>query len=727
MMRSRLNYIRKSILLLGIVLMIVFVSGKNVSVQAASPKVTVSQKSKTSKKVKIVVTANDITDISVEDFYYYGTDDNYHTLKKSSLTWYMSGSNKIVLEYTCSETKQGKYYVDLQVEWDGGYETDYLEAKFTYSTEKNTDDKTVLIQKPYTGRITIGNTKFTNFYKIDGTVEQGAQTPGKKYTVYVLYKAKTKSIVNNNNVSLRWGNQSFSGTVKRDTEKDGEGYWNFKATFNITTSGDNEGTLVAYYSGEKSVSKSLGIKLESDGTKPVIKIDGKYAKGKTKYINKEVSVPITIQEKNFDQSKTTVTVNGKATSVSWSGSGNEHRANVNLKEGKYVIEVTATDKAGNQGDTVKSCTIIVDKKNPKVKIEGFENGTGKGLQNGEIVPYPLKITISDETKIGTQKVQLYRLSDDGKNKTKIDLDVVASDNKVEYFIDDLVDDGYYSLSISVADKAGNKPVKKTVKSEGKRAYNISNGKVTGAFTVNRAGSLYLAENEEIYDKPIKELSDIVIYEYNKNEIISHTVEIIDSISTKELSLSDYEFKKINKSDKAEYKYKYEYIIHADNFEEGYYNIQINSTSIAGKNGTLIAQTEESNSLNKTIILDKTAPQIVLFEGTSGGAIKLKLRDENLDETSVQVIVNGKQYTLQKNEADSTSTNIVFEGDVNTNPQDATVICKDLAGNETRGGEISIEKDGILKSVLIYGGLSLGAIVLIVGTIIIVVVINRRKK
>lgn len=725
MMYSKFRYIKKSAFLLGLVFMMLFVSGENISVQASSPKVTVSHKSNSSKKVKVVVTANDITDVSIEDFYYYA-NDKYYDLKKSSLNWYISGSNKVIIEYTCSEKNQGKYCIGIMIGYDEGL-TDYVEAKFTYSTGKktSTDTKTVLIGNP-SRNISIGKTEFVKFYEIDESVEQNPQQPGKTYTVHVLYKGKTKTIVNSNNVLLKWGNQSFTGTVKRDqTQMDG--YWHFNATFNIKTIGDNEGPLVAYYNGEKSTSKSLGVKLESDGTKPVIKIDDKYAKGKTKYVNKDVSVPITIQEKNFDASKTTVTVNGKATSVSWGGSGNTHQANVNLKEGKHVIEVSTTDKAGNKADNVKSCTIIVDKKSPKVTIEGFENGTGKGLKNGEIVPYPLKITISDETKIGSQKVQLYRLSDDGKSKTKIDLKVTTTGNKVEYSIDDLVDDGYYSLSISVFDKAGNKPEKKTVKSEGKRPYNISKGKVTGAFTVNRAGSLYVAENEEIYDKPIKVLNDIVIYEYNKNEIISHKVEIIDSISTKELGSGDYEFKKISNSDKAEYKYKYEYIIHADNFDEGYYNIQISSTSIAGKNGTLIAQTEESNSLNKTIILDKTSPEIVLFEGTSGGKIKLKLRDDNLDETSVKVVVKGKEYTLQKNEDDSTSTNIVFEGDVNTNPQGATVVCKDLAGNETKGGEIVIQKDSILKNVLIYGGLALGALVLIVGTIVIVVVINRRKK
>ena len=203
--------------------------------------------------------------------------------------------------------------------------------------------------------------------------------------------------------------------------------------------------------------------------------------------------------------------------------------------------------------------------------------------------------------------------------------------------------------------------------------------------------------------------------------------IIDSISTKTLDSNMYTFKKFDKSDNPKYRYEYRYVIKKDNFNEGNYNIQINSNSIAGQNGTLIARTNESNSLNKMIIIDKTPPEIVMFEGTSCGKIKLKIRDDNMDENSVKILIGDKSYDLKKNDDESTSTNSVFEGDIGKNPLNAKISCSDLAGNITKGGKITIIKESYIKQILIFGGLALGAIVFIALTVITIVMVNRNNK
>ena len=189
----------------------------------------------------------------------------------------------------------------------------------------------------------------------------------------------------------------------------------------------------------------------------------------------------------------------------------------------------------------------------------------------------------------------------------------------------------------------------------------------------------------------------------------------------------YTFKKLDKSDNPKYRYEYRYVIKKDNFNEGNYNIQINSTSIAGQNGTLIARTNESNSLNKMIIIDKTPPEIVMFEGTSSGKIKLKIRDDNMDENSVKILIGDKSYDLKKNDDESTSTNSVFEGDIGKNPLNAKISCSDLAGKITKGGKITIIKESYIKQILIFGGLALGAIVFIALTVITIVMVNRNNK
>lgn len=722
-MGSNVKKIMKKFILSGVVCMLLLTVSNASQVNAAGAKMKVAPREKENRNVTVTITAKNIEEVNISEFYYYDSKNKLHNLKTSSVAKYQNGSDTITLKYKCDPKKSGTYTLSVEGTYnDGTYYSLYKE--FTYI--KKADDKVYVGLGTDDREVNIGDYTYRKSapYKLPNNKSEEIIAPNKEYTVKVLYRSQKKGI-SRNEVYLKWGNKTIypnSTPVKSGGLADN--YISYVATFALDTKSDNEGTLTASSGGSNM---SLKKKLVVDGAKPVVKIDGKFTGNKTKYFNKDVSVPVTIEEKNFDSGKTTVTINGKSTNVSWSGSGSSQRASVKLHEGKNVIEVQSTDKAGNKSKTAKSCEIIVDKKSPKVEIKGFENGTGKGLKNGEKVPYPLTITITDETKLGSQSVNLYKLSDDGKRKSKIELQSSGDDKKVEYYIDDLKDDGYYTLTVTANDKAGNEPKKSTVKSEGKRPYNLSKGKIKGVFTVNREGSLYMAENEELFNKPIKDLDDIVIYEYNKNEISEHSVVIIDSISTKTLDAGQYDFRKLDESDNPKYKYKYEYVIKKDNFSEGNYNIQINSTSIAGKNGTLIARTEESNSLNKTIILDKTTPEIVLFEGTSGGKIKLKIRDDNIDEESVKILLAGKTYELKKNDDESTSTNIVFEGDIGKNPTNAEVSCSDLAGNIQKGGKITVIKESVIKQVLIYGGLTLGVLIFIVGTVIIIIMVNRKKK
>ena len=717
----------KTIMQFGVVCMLLLVFSDVTQVSAARPKMVIDSRNKEDRNVRITVTATNLEDVDVFDFFYYDSNDKMHNVKSSNVKKYRIDQNTFVLKYKCDSKKSGSYTMSVDAIYNGG---NYYNLTKTFSYINKTDserEKNAVHIGGFSGPIVInvnGNDITYNKtpYKLPN--DNGGIIPQKKdYKINVLLRSQKR--VDPSDVYLMWGNQRISASQNDIVPGESQGiYRGYNVTFSLNTNSDNEGSLTIYTSSE---SKSLGKKIEVDGTKPKIKIDNKFTGNKTKYINHDVSIPVTIEEKNFDSGKTTVKINGKNATVSWSGSGNTHRGDIKLGEGKNIVEVQSTDKAGNKSETVKSCVVIVDKKSPKVVIKGFENGTGKGLKNGEKVPYPLNIILSDETKIGKHAVSLYKLSDDGKRKSKIDLKSTVDGNRIEYSIDDLKDDGYYTLSIYVTDSAGNSPKKNTLKSDGKRPYVISKGKVTGAFTVNRDGSLYVAEKEDLFDKPIKDLNDIVIYEYNKNEISKSSVVIIDSISTKTLDSNMYTFKKLDKSDNPKYRYEYRYVIKKDNFNEGNYNIQINSTSIAGQNGTLIARTEESNSLNKMIIIDKTPPEIVLFEGTSSGKIKLKIRDDNMDENSVKILIGDKSYDLKKNDDESTSTNLVFEGDIGKNPLNAKVSCSDLAGNTTKGGKITMIKESSIKQVLIFGGLALGAIVLIVLTVITIVMVNKKKK
>ena len=561
------------------------------------------------------------------------------------------------------------------------------------------------------------------FKDISGGKKDGStyyMKPGEKLNVDVLYSSADKSGTSQK-AYLKWGEKSMHGS-ESGSFKDSGIYYK-KVKYSVSSATDYEGSLTTY--GTNS-SRSLGCKLIIDGTKPRIKIDSAYTGKGTKYTNKTTSVPITIEEKNFDSSKTEVTINGSRTSVSWSGSGTTHTANVQLKEGKNIIEVKSTDKVGNVSDTAKSQEIIVDKKAPKVNIVGFGNGVGKGLQNGQVVKYPIKITVSDETKLGSVQVKLVRQNANGGEKEEINLQRNNKNNKVEYFTDDLADDGYYTLEVSVMDKAGNKPNSKTVKSEGKKPYTIKGNKVSGGFTVNRKGSMYKLENEKIFLQPTQPVDQIVIYEYNKSEIKKHSVEIINSrnVLPHTLTSGEYTFQKVQ-SDNKDYDYMYKYTISGKVLYEGRNNIEISSETEAGKNGNLIAQVVENNSINKAVVIDNTKPEILYFRQTEGGMVNVLIRERYINEDAVYVMIGSKKYKLKKDKSESSSTNILFTGEVSGNIENAKLVCTDLAGNKVESNNVEILKSSITNKILLYGGLGLGAILLISGTIVVVMLIRKK--
>lgn len=729
-MKTKVNIILRSLLLMGIMFCALLFLEFGARPVSAANKIEVKKSSDTSSKVTFVVSGKDIIAVEPSEFFYYDEDDNDHDIsenvkfkKKSNGNW--EGT------YTCKKGQYGEYMLSVTV-IDGEDNIDNINSIFfTYKAAgKVKDTSEVKIAAPAESRgINIdGIGSFKSFFNIDKSGKEIFVKKGEVINIEVLYRSADKKLVNTGNAKLKWGSKTISASkVKAESIKDSDGLYNIGVSFRITTDSDMDGEIVATYSGSKPTSRSLGVKLDSDGTAPKIKIENNYKGKDTKYLKKAVSVPITIEEKNFDPALISVNVNGTAEKVAWSSSDTKHTAKVALKEGENVIEVSGKDKAGNEAGNVKSAKIIVDTKKPTVKIEGYENGTGKGLMNGEVVPYPLNITVADETSIsaGQVSVELNRIDVDGVTLIPIDMQSSQNGNTIVYTVDDLAEDGFYTLMINAKDTAGNKPDAKSVKSEGNNPYLVNKGKISGGFTVNRKGSKYTVENEELFSKPLSEIPDLVIYEYNKNEIIGTEIELVDSIGTTKIPANMYSFEEIE-SDDTEYVHKYKYVISKDNFSEGYYSIQISSKSIAGDNGSLITRTEESSSINKTLIIDKTPPEVVLFEGTTSGDVKVKIRDNNMDINSVKLTINGKEYPIEIDEEESTSTNIVYSAKgLGVNPTNAVITCKDMAGNTTESNEIVVKKTDMLKTVLMFAGLGAAAVVLIV--VAIVIVINVKKK
>lgn len=688
--------------------------------------IKIGSRKDTDSTVKITVKGKGADKINV-DYFEFTKEGSGKSNNKTIKFKKNKSTGNFEATYKMGKGEYGTYELSVVLLSETG---EWLDGDYVTFEYKSKETDTVKVSK-VSGSIDLpGIGSFhNNFFTIDkGSGEIRHIKTGETVTVKVLYKRGSSKKIKGS-IYLMWGSKRIEpATVYEESSADPTtGYYYTGAKYTLSSSTDLEGKLVTYYpeTAGKMGSTSLGITLDADGTSPKITVEKEFRKGDSHYYKDDVTIPITIEEKNFDESKTTVTVNGKKVSTSWSKSGSSNKANIKLEEGKSEVVINSTDAVGNVADEVKLPVIIVDKQKPTVKIEGFENGTGKGLVNGEYQAFPFKISISDNELLGEVSVEFAIIDENSGASIPMEMVLADGDTRKEYSLQDLTEDGYYTVAISVKDKAGNEVEPEGVESEGTNPYSVEDGVVKGGFTVNREGSLYMIENNAIFEKPINEPQDIVIYEYNKNRIESHSVAITSSVETRELSQEEYLFEELD-TDNPKYKFMYRYTIYKTVFSEGTYNVKINSTSIAGDNGSLIARTEESNNLDKQMIIDMTAPEVVNFYGTTGGEVKVKVRDNNIDEASVYLELDGEKYQLAKDEDDSTSTNMIFICDIKKNPEGAKVICSDLAGNNTESTALELKEESNLEAIIIYALLGAGGIAILVGAIVIIVLVRRKK-
>lgn len=490
----------------------------------------------------------------------------------------------------------------------------------------------------------------------------------------------------------------------------------------FTISGETEGevSFVATNKNGEKATKSTGKKIVIDNTKPVVKIDSAYSSNKkTVYRKKSISVAIIITEKYFDTKNTKVLVNGKNVSVDWQSNGSKNTAKVKLSKGENTISVVGADKAGNTSKSVKSTKIIIDTTAPVVKISSdVENGKSYGNRNGQYTNYSINVEISDKYLGDKQNVILYRINGaTNKYLEKTELTGSGNGEDCNFKLDDITEDGYYKLVVSVSDRAGNKVTDKSLKKQGK--YEVRNGKAIGYFYINRNGSKYEIDesSKQYYESAVNEIGDVIIYEYNINSIKKENqqVSLITTLGEKRLNVdSNYAWQDVSTEKRDDtYQYVYKYTIKPENFSEGLYSIKIVSSAdvIGDKNSSLKVEASNDIIMNQVVNVDKKNPEIISME-KDGSDILIHIRDENFDVNSAELKINGEVAKLELDKNLTTSTNIYYTGTWNGSVDDATFSCNDLAGNETTYTNMQVYEKGN-SIVWFIIGLVAGAIVLIV--------------
>lgn len=319
------------------------------------------------------------------------------------------------------------------------------------------------------------------------------------------------------------------------------------------------------------------------------------------YFNKDVVADIKITEGNFDASRVKITAIDKKSGrrftpeYKFTGSNGVHVAKVYFKEsGRYSIHVDVSDSADRQAESYEGETVILDLKNPELRISGVEN-----LSSNKDVP-KIQIVYADENIDRTRTyIRLKSMS----SKRKYELKGKADSNVGGYKIDDVgkLEDDTYVLEAGIYDLAGNLTSKSLV------------------FSVNTKGATFLFKPTEL------------IGEYTNKDFVPR----IEVWNTEEVSIISATINGMEE----EYDYiDGELVFKKEISKEGKYIFNLEVLDTAGN---------KSNMPTVELILDKTAPVIVV-DGIEKGAIykekvDLIVSTLNKQDRIQSILLNGEVF------------------------------------------------------------------------------------
>lgn len=494
----------------------------------------------------------------------------------------------------------------------------------------------------------------------------------------------------------------------------------------IVYSADGDYTFdVAYkdLAGNACTSVSYGnsvapVEFTIDKTLPVISVSyDNNAVSNDKYFAAERTATVVINEHNFDVNRViftqTATLNGTnitIPTVSWNNNGDVHTATIVYSaDGDYTFDVVMTDMAGNEsgeanyGNSVAGKDFVVDKTITKPVVGGVENGKA---YTGDVIP-----TISfNDVNYASYEVSLLRtrMGDKNIDVTEEFIESVTEqaqggEGSYDTFESVVENDGIYTLTVKVVDKAGNEEVE------------------TITFTVNRFGSVYSYSDYlvslikdggqyiTIKDGESQAITDdLVITEYNAEKLLADSLKILITRDGKAIE-ADYTTNPVDINTEVTLGesgwYEYVYTIKASNFaEDGEYKISLTSAYGAADSenneSTSVPENSQDEAGNQIVdtmkfMVDTTAPEIrnivnlderipdVEKIGDNGLEVEYTLLDVG-GLKSVEIIVNGESRPLitEFDDAFNYSGSFFIEESDDTAAQTVRIIVTDLAGNVT---------------------------------------------
>ena len=345
----------------------------------------------------------------------------------------------------------------------------------------------------------------------------------------------------------------------------------------------------------------------------------------TSYYDGNIQATIVITEANFDSADVVVSVTRNGgnypVNVSWyNNSVDKHTGTFTLGEdGDYTVSVQYKDKSGNQMNSYTSNKLTLDATAPTIRVSNIKaNSANKDEKYGFV------ITIDDiNLDVASMEPVLKTvLRNEAGTYETVNIDLgeavaVVEGQTYTYTVEDLPEDGLYTLTCTVKDLAANMTTCMMLDDE--KAYEQVQ------FSINRNGSVFAYGNT--YTEEL--VSQYFIYSVDEDVVILEVN--VDPIENYKLTLNDQElvegthYTTEQTSNAGEWS-KRTYTVHKSCFEtEGEYKLIVNSTD---KAETTVFS--DIKNLAISFVVDQTIPALTITGLQEGGRYQT-------DEQTVTVI------------------------------------------------------------------------------------------
>ena len=584
---------------------------------AQTATITIKEHNFRADDVVIKVTAKDVLDADVLTLNADGTVKAYadQGADRKSWTSYEAGTWRVkddAFIITLNYTTDANYtfdieYQDLAKNVAADYEQDLFTVDVTAPKNLTVDYSTSVFEQ-IKESITFG------YYNAMMTVTITAEddTSGIYHFAYSYIKGKDVSGVNAELLDQAIKEAEITYDGKKAT-----------ATFNIpkmVLGADNQfnGTVefTAFDRSEVSTELKDSTVIVVDNITPTSKITYnapvQTANG-ISYYDGDINATIVVTEANFDAKDVVVTVTKDGenfpVNVSWrDDSVDTHTGTFTLtKDGDYIVSVQYKDKSGNQMTSYKSNELTLDATKPTIKVSNIKaNSANKDEKYGFV------ITVNDTNLDASSLKPVLKAvvqKEEGVYVT-VDIDLgnaktVVNGQTYTYTVEDLPDDGLYTLTCSVKDMSSN-GMSQIVLDDSESYDQVQ-------FSINRNGSAFGYGNKfseelvgQYYIYSVDE--DVVIVEVNVDPIEEYKV----TLNGKEL-VEGTDYTTIQTSKDGEWS-KRTYTIKKALFEsEGEYSIIVSSTDKADTTAF-----SDVKNLSLAFVVDQTKPVLTITGLEAGG-------------------------------------------------------------------------------------------------------------